>query len=338
MDRDFSLEELAQLVGGQVRGRGDRRIKGLSGLQESSPDRLSFLAEASLAEKLPPQVPVVATEKEFPQGRDGLVVQSFRAGMGALLAVFEPHYPQPAGISPAAWVSPSAQVADDAVIGPNCTVRERAKIGPRVQLVANVYVGPEAEIGADSVIEPMAVIEQRTKIGQRCLIHSCAVLGSDGFGIIPGGPEGVNVKIPQIGRVVLGDDVEIGAGTCIDRGTIGDTVVDSGTKADNQVQIGHNTRVGRNCIVASQSGISGSVTIEDGVILAVRSGVQDHRRIGRGAVVAALAGVTKDVAPGKTVSGFPAQDHRDHFRLEAQLRRVPELIQRLKVLEKELKK
>ncbi len=338
MDRAFSLEDLARQIGAEVRGRGDRMISGLSELHESREDRLSFLAEAALAEKLSPEIPVVAVEKDFPQGRDGLVVKSFRGGMGALLAIFEPRYHQPEGVSPSAWVSPLAQVSDDAVIGPNCTVREGAKIGPRVRLIANVYVGPEAEIGEGTVVEPMAVIEQRCKIGARCLIHSCAVLGSDGFGIIPGGPEGVNVKIPQIGRVVLGDDVEIGACTCIDRGTIGDTLVGSGTKTDNQVQIGHNCRIGKNCIIASQTGVSGSVTLEDGVIMAARSGVQDHRRIGRGAVVAALAGVTKDVPPGKTVSGFPAVDHKAHFRLEAQLRKVPELIQRMKELEKELRR
>ena len=196
-----------------------------------------------------------------------------------------------------------------------------------------MYVGPDAEIGDDSVLEPMVVVQRRTKIGKRCLLHSCAVIG---FGIIPGGPDGINVKIPQIGRVVLGDDVEVGACTCVDRATIAETSVQSGTKIDNQVQIGHNCKVGKNCIICSQSGVAGSTSIGDGVIMGARSGLNGHINIARGTQIAGVAIVMKDTKPGQILSGHPAIDHMEDYRFRASLRRVPELLKSVKELERKI--
>ena len=233
-------------------------------------------------------------------------------------------------------MDPSARVGNNVYIGPNCTVSAGAVIGKGTKLIANVYIGPDVEVGEDCVLEPMVVLQRRTKIGARCLLHSCAVIGADGFGIIPGGPVGENVKIPQIGRVVLGDDVEIGACTCVDRATIAETTVQSGTKMDNQVQIGHNCHVGRNCIIASQSGVAGSTNIGDGVIMGARSGLNGHITVAPGTQVAGLAIVMKDTKPGQVLSGHPAIDHMEDYRFRASLRRVPELLKKFKLLERKI--
>ncbi|MDY3869036.1 MAG: UDP-3-O-(3-hydroxymyristoyl)glucosamine N-acyltransferase [Pyramidobacter sp.] len=336
MKNSYTLNELAGIIGARVTGDGERVISGLSELHNPSPERLSFVSDAASAADLPENIAVVAEEAAFPQGHDGLVVEAFRKAMGELLTLFEPRYAQPSGIAQTAFVHPDAVVSDTASIGPQCTVSAGARIADGVRLIANVYVGPDAEIGADTVVEPMAVIQRRSVVGKRCLIHSCAVIGADGFGIIPGGPDGSNIKIPQIGRVVLGDDVEIGACTCIDRATIGDTHIARGTKMDNQVQIGHNCRLGKNCIIASQSGIAGSTVLEDGVIMGARSGATGHITIRRGTQLAGTAIVMKSTAPGSVLSGHPACNHSDDFRLKASLRRVPDMMKRLKALERKV--
>lgn len=332
----YSLYELSERIGAVVCGNGKRIVEGLSELNDCAPERLSFIGSLKLASTLPENIAVVADEKNFPDGRDGLKVKSFRMAMAALLAIFEPRWTLPVGISRGAFVDPAATVAPSAYVGPNCTVCAGARLGDGVKLIANVYVGPDVEIGDDSVLEPMVVLQRRTKVGARCLIHSCAVLGADGFGIIPGGPDGENIKIPQIGRVIVGDDVEIGAGTCVDRATIAATVVQSGAKVDNQVQIGHNCHVGKNCIIASQSGVAGSTTVEDGVIMGARCGLTGHIKVARGTQIAAMGIVMKNTKPGQILSGHPATDHMKDFRFKASLRRVPDMIKRLKKLEEDL--
>jgi UDP-3-O-[3-hydroxymyristoyl] glucosamine N-acyltransferase len=172
---------------------------------------------------------------------------------------------------------------------------------------------------------------ERTRVGENCLLHAGCVLGCDGFGFLSS-PEGI-AKIPQIGNVVVGNDVEIGAGTTIDRGTIGDTVIGSGTKIDNHVQIGHNVRIGRHCIICSMSGIAGSSVVEDGVTISAQVGVTDHIRIGKGATLGGRAGATNDVPPGAVVSGFPARPHKEARRAQILAVRLPELYERIKRLE-----
>ena len=336
MTNIYTLRELAESIGAEYSGDGERQITGLSEQGEFASDRLSFIDSPKKVVKIPHEIAVVAEDKFFPANYDGLRVKSFRAAMGKLLQIFEPRYEFAAAVSPQAYVDPAAKVATTAYIGPNCTVCAGAVIGERARLIANVYVGPDVDVGDDCVLEPMVVLQRRTKIGARCLIHSCAVIGADGFGIIPGGPDGVNVKIPQIGRVVLGDDVEIGACTCIDRATIAETAVQSGTKIDNQVQIGHNCKVGKNCIIASQSGVAGSTHVGDGVIMGARSGLNGHINIARGTQIAGVAIVMKDTKPGQVLSGHPAIDHMEDYRFRASLRKVPELLKKFKVLERKI--
>jgi len=191
-------------------------------------------------------------------------------------------------------------------------------------------------VGAETTVEPGAVLFENVRTGCRCLIHSNAVLGCDGFGFSPSEGEVPPEKIPQIGGVVLGDDVELGVCSTVDRGTLDDTVIGNGTKVDNHVHIAHNVRIGRNCILVAMTGIAGSAVLEDNVIMAAGSGVKEHTRIGKGATVAAKGGAIKDVPPGEVVSGFPARPHRENFRVQAALQRLPETLSRVKKLEQRL--
>ncbi len=200
-------------------------------------------------------------------------------------------------------------------------------------LEAQVYVGRNVSIGADTRIEPQVMIYDDTEIGARVTVHGASAIGCDGFGFVPGGRGGAPVKIPQIGRVVIEDDCEIGALCTIDRATIGETRVGAGTKTDNHVHIGHNCRVGKNCLIVAFTGLAGSTELGDNVTMASRTGTVPHAKIGRGAIIGGMAGVTTDVPDGAFWSGFPAQDHKAELKMQALVRRLPELSARLKALE-----
>jgi UDP-3-O-[3-hydroxymyristoyl] glucosamine N-acyltransferase len=205
-------------------------------------------------------------------------------------------------------------------------------VGPRARIGAQVVIGRGCRVGADALIHPHATLYDGVEVGERCIVHSGARLGSDGFGYVPEG--GVLRKVPHVGGCRLEADVEVGANTTIDRGSIGDTVVGAGTKIDNLVQIGHNCRIGRGVIIVSQAGISGSTRIGDGAVLGGQSGFQGHIEVGAGARVGAQAGVTASVAAGETVSGYPARPHREAMRAQAALFKLPELLKRVKAIER----
>jgi UDP-3-O-[3-hydroxymyristoyl] glucosamine N-acyltransferase len=207
---------------------------------------------------------------------------------------------------------------------------EGAVLGDRVVVESHCQVGEGARIGDDSVLYAGVVVYARTEIGRRVLVHAGARLGSDGFGYVQ--RDGRHEKIPHVGRCVIEDDVEIGANSCIDRGSIDDTVIGAGTKIDNLVHVGHNVRIGRLCLIMAQVGIAGSVRVEDGCVLAGQVGISGHVTIGAGARLAAQAGVFGDIPAGETWSGYPARPHREALRAQAALFKLSRLIRRLEVL------
>jgi UDP-3-O-[3-hydroxymyristoyl] glucosamine N-acyltransferase len=332
--RQVSLDEIARTLGGRVLGDPGRLVSGVCEPDRPYPEEIAPVWERDRLVSLPEEQPVLLPPG-WGQKRIGVECEDPRRALIPLLALWRVLTDPPVGIHFSAVVEPGARVAPDAVVGPGCVVRSGAVVGSRAVLVARVYLGPGVVIGEGSRAEPGVVVHDRVEVGRDCILRAGTVLGADGFGYIED-ESGSRIPIPQIGRVVLEDRVEVGALSAIDRATFGETRIGAGTKIDNLVQIGHNCRIGRDCIVVAMSGVSGSARVGDRVVLAARSSVKDHVSIGDRAVVAGNAGVTKDVPPGRLVSGFPAREHREELRIQALTVRLPDLYDRIRALEKEI--
>ena len=252
----------------------------------------------------------------------------------ALAQVLQLYKPEPPkcepGIHSTAVVDSTAEICAGAAIGAGCYIGPRVVIGTNTKLYPNVTVLDDSSIGSGTIIWSSTVIRERCWIGNYCIIHSNVTIGTDGFGFRPS-PDGKGiVKIPQIGTVKIGDGVEIGEGSCVDRGKFSATTIGDGTKIDNLVQIAHNCKLGRCCVMAGQSGLAGSVTLGDGVMMGGGARVKDHVTVGAGAKLGGNAGVISDVAPGKVLIGFPADDYRQTLRLWAAQKQLPDLIRQMK--------
>ena len=331
-----TLNAIASATHGKVIGAAQSTVAGVASPEKVRPGEICALWKESDAPDTP-GVYFLAPPDFFisSPGRSGVAVEDPRNVFPLLLSLFEEKIKK-AGIHPSAVVDPDASISPLAWIGPLSIVEGGVVVEEGVQLRGRVFLGRGCLVGAHTVIEPGAVLLESVRTGRNCLIHAGAVLGCDGFGILPGEEETPPRKIPQLGGVLLGDGVEVGACTTIDRGTLDDTEVGSFTKVDDHVHIAHNVRIGRGCILVAMTGIAGSAVLEDNVTMAARSGAADHVRIGRGATVAAYGGATKDVPSGGVVSGFPARDHGENFRIQAAMRRLPDLLGRVKRLEREI--
>ena len=332
-----SLAEIAAAVGGRVIGDPEMRVHGVAGIREAQPGDITFLAnmryERYLAETTASAV--VCTEGLVSATAALIIVENPYLAFQRIVQLMRPDsYRPPPGVHPTAVVSPSATLGDGVSIGPWAVIEDAAVIGDRAIVMAGGYVGHQSRIGADTVLYPHVVVREECEVGARCIIHGGAIIGADGFGFAL--DAGRYQKVPQVGNVVVGDDVEIGANTTIDRATTDSTRIGDGTKIDNLVQIGHNVVIGRHCIVVAQVGISGSTELEDYVTLGGQAGLVGHIRVGTRAQVAAQSGVSKSVPAGETVTGYPAVPHRAFRRLHALLQKLPELFQRSKAMEERL--
>lgn len=329
--------ELAKLVGGQVRGNADLLISGVAPLDRADSGDISFLANPKYRGQLETTragAVIVHPSLEGAVDRTQLLCANPYLAFTRILAFFHPVPDVPPGIHSAASIDPTALIAATATIGAGCVVGAGARIGSGSILHANVTVYPHAEIGANCLIHAGAVIRERCVIGDRVILQPNAVVGSDGFGFAPDGQR--YEKIPQVGRVVVEDDVEIGACSCIDRGTLGDTRIRRGTKIDNQVQIGHNVQVGEDCILVAQVGISGSTEIGRHCTFGGQVGTAGHIKVGDFVTIAARGGVTNNVESNQVMAGLPLMPHREWLKMTMTMTHLPEMRRELQQLKQRL--
>ena len=334
-----TLTELAAELGGVVVGDGSIVIRGIAGIREAQPGDITFLANARYASHLAETraSAVICNREPRVAPVPLLQVDNPYLAFTRLVRIFRPEsFKPPAGVHPTAVIAPGAVLGTGVSIGPNCVIESGASVGDRTVLMANCYLGSQAAIGPDGLVYPRVTVREECVIGARCILHSGVVIGADGFGFAF--DAGSYHKVPQVGNVVIGDDVEIGANTTIDRATTDSTRVGDGTKIDNLVQIGHNVVIGRHCIIVAQVGISGSTELEDYVVIGGQAGLVGHIRIGRGAQIGAQSGVPRSVPAGEIVTGYPAVPQSLFKRISAYMQKLPQLFQRAKALEERVAK
>ncbi|MCI0548146.1 MAG: UDP-3-O-(3-hydroxymyristoyl)glucosamine N-acyltransferase [Candidatus Rokubacteria bacterium] len=334
----YTLGELADALGADLRGEAGRRVVAVAPLESAGPEDVSFVTDRKyVRQAATTRAGALVVGRDAPDDLPAalLRVASPSAALIRLLRLFHPEPPWRAGVDPHAVVAAGAHVDPSAAIGPLAVVEDAARIGPRVRVGALAFVGAGAEIGADTVLHPRAVVGEKVRIGARVIVHPGAVLGADGFGYAFDGT--AHRKIPQVGTVDIADDVEIGANAAIDRATLGRTVIGRGTKIDNLVQVAHNCEIGEHVVIAAQSGLSGSCRVGHRVILAGQVGIADHVTIGEGAVLTAQAGVAGHVPAGEVHGGSPARPHAESRRIWAAERLLPELVRRVRELERKVR-
>ena len=333
-----SLEEVAAFVGGRIKGEGNITIKGVASIKDAKPGEITFLSNPKYRRfiyETNASALITAEEVEGFKGSLLLHPNPYLA-FAKLLGLFHEVREGEKGMSPLAFISPSALIGKGVSIYPFVYVGEGARIGEGVRLYPGVFVGDRVTIGDYSLIYSNVSIREDCVIGKRVIIHCGAVIGSDGFGYAREG-DGY-FKIPQVGNVVIEDDVEIGANVTIDRATLGTTLIKRGVKIDNLVQVGHNVVLGEDSILVAQVGISGSVQIGRGVVLGGQVGVAGHLTIGDGTVVGGQSGVTKDIPPHQTVSGLPCVPHEKWLKAQMSFLKLPTIRKGLSALEKRVKR
>jgi UDP-3-O-[3-hydroxymyristoyl] glucosamine N-acyltransferase len=335
-----TLSDIADLLNVPLGANRTRTITGVNSLKDASSTEISYLsseAHTHAFQATRAAAVIVQQNLNLPGNSSTLIlpVDDAELAFAKVLELFAPPIPRPpTGVHHTAFVAASASVAEGARIGPGVFVGDNCIIGKNVVLHHNVYVSSDVTLGDDCEFFPNVVVRERISIGNRVVIHAGSVLGTDGFGYRWDGAK--HAKLPQIGTVIIEDDVEIGSCVCIDRAKFAATRVGRGTKIDNLVQIGHNVQIGPHCIIVGQAGLAGSATLGAGVVLGGQSAVRDHIHMGDGSMLAACSGVMEDVDPKSIVSGLPALPHRQSLREQAALRRLPNLVVEVRKLKEEL--
>ncbi|OGH97752.1 MAG: UDP-3-O-(3-hydroxymyristoyl)glucosamine N-acyltransferase [Candidatus Margulisbacteria bacterium GWF2_38_17] len=331
----LTISELSQQVSGSIIGNGDLLISSVGTIEEAVSGQVALLLDKNKKEAaLSSQADVIIAAEDYINDKQNIIhVKNPRQVLPIILSLFEPiDTTVSSTIHETAVISKSAVIGSNVAIGPYCVIAENCEIGAGSILYPHVVVGSNTRIGTNARIYAGVSLYHHCIIGNNVIIHSGAVIGSDGFGYVP--ENKTWKKVVQIGRVVIEDDVEIGANTAIDRGAIGDTVIGWGTKIDNLVHVAHNIKIGKSCAIAGQVGFAGSTTLGDNVSVAGQAGFSGHIKIGNGCTILGKAGVTKDLAENQLVSGFPARDHREEIAFVSRLRRLPETV---KIIKKILK-
>lgn len=328
-----TLKELAQLVGGEVIGDGEVKILGVAPIDEARKGEITFVAHPRYLPKLSQTEAsaIIVSPKVSEADKPLLRVANPYLAFAKILQIFVHRPYEPRGVDQRAWVSPKAKLGEKVSIYPLVYVGDHAEIGNRVTLFPGVFVGDNAVVGDDTLIYPNVCIYEGSRIGKRVILHSGVVIGSDGFGFTKDGKR--NVKIPQLGIVEIGDDVEIGANTTVDRAAMGKTVIKRGVIIDNLVQVAHSVTIGEDSIIVAQVGIAGSTKIGANVILAGQVGVSDHLEIGDNVIVGPQSGVAKDIPPNQVVTGTPPLPHKEQLRASMTFPKLPEMWRKIGQLE-----
>jgi len=328
----LSLSQIQEVIGGEIVGPPENLVSGISSLEEAEPGDLSYCSsDRYLKAALKSRAGAFLVDRPIPElKRPQLVVPNPAYGFACIAQRFFTEPYRPRGMAKEVVCGADVQIGPDPSIWANVTLGDRVKIGARVTLYPGVFIGSDSTVGNDSLLYPNVVVREGCVIGSRVIIHSGTVIGSDGFGYVQ--HEGRHVKIPQLGGVILEDDVELGANVAVDRATFGQTVVKKGTKVDNLVQIAHNVTVGEHTILVAQVGIAGSTSIGHHVMIGGQAGLADHVRVGDLAMIAARSGVNRNVESKEIVGGAPVMPFEVFLKSHALLARLPELRQWLRDL------
>ena len=338
--KSITLKELADMCGGRVTGDENVTVSSIASLEVAKEGELTFLtgtkgfeARSELIKNS--KVAGVITAEALPE----LPVPTIRLknphiGLVAALNFFRKKAEVDYSIHPTASISKKAKLADGVIVGPNAVIDDDAYIGAGTHIQASAYVGRGVKIGDNCLLYPGVRVLDDSVIGNNCIIQANTVIGSDGYGFTQ--EQGQHVKVPQVGNVVIEDNVEIGACCTIDRATMESTVIGEGTKTDNQIHIAHNVKIGKKCLLVAQVGISGGTVLGDYVVMAGKSGTSGHVKIGDGTTVLACGIVTNDVPAGSYVSGYPVKPHQEELRIKGSLKKLPELLKRVRDLENKL--
>lgn len=335
MGNEFLLSDLAARAGARLTGNGDVVVTGVAPIEEAGPGQVTFLANPKYMNFARTSAASAIIAKDRVEGARAAFLLSDNPyyTLACVVELFHPPVRRPAGFSPLASIHPGARMGKDVTVSPFAVVEDGAVIGDRTVLSPGVVVGEEAVVGEDCLFYPNVVLYHGVRVGSRVILHAGCVIGSDGFGFAPS-PEGYR-KIPQVGTVEIGDDVEIGANSTVDRAALGVTRIGKGTKLDNLVQVGHNVAIGTDTVIAAQAGISGSCRIGNRVMIGGQAGLAGHLEVEDGILLGAKCGVagTLRASEGRVWSGIPVMPHPTWLRMSMLLPKLPDLFRRVKRLE-----